>query len=85
MQVWQGFRRLSEPFIAGHQFVGTEDWTGSSWHWALISHDSNGVIYDPIIRYRIRKPRALLNLIERAKELDDAPEGPLRVKPRVNA
>ena len=43
---------------------------GKSWFW------------DPamrrVIRYRIRKPRALLDLIERARELDDAPEGPIR-------
>jgi hypothetical protein len=32
-----------------------------------------------IIRYRVRKPRALLDLIERARELDDAPQGPVRV------
>ncbi len=30
-------------------------------------------------RYRIRKPRALLDLIERVRELDDAPQGPVRV------
>jgi len=38
-----------------------------------------------VIRYRIRKPRALLSMIERAKELDNAPEGPVRAKPRVTA
>ncbi len=52
----------------------------SHWDWASCFSRSR-----QIIRYRIRKPRALLNLIERAKELDDAPEGPVRVKPRVNA
>ncbi len=32
-----------------------------------------------IIRYRVRKPRALLDLIKRARELDDAPQGHVRV------
>lgn len=38
-------------------------------------------------RYRIRKPRALLDMIERARELDDAPEGPVRTPaaPKVTA
>ncbi len=38
-----------------------------------------------IIRFRIRRPKALLDLIERARELDDAPEGPIRApaKPGV--
>ncbi len=38
-----------------------------------------------IIRYRIRKPRALLDLIERARSLDDAPEGPRHVKHKETA
>jgi hypothetical protein len=41
---------------------------GRSWTWAPG--------YTRVLRYRIRKPRALLDLIERARELDDAPEGP---------
>ncbi len=66
--------------IAGAGFDGTESWTGSSWHWALIQKDpTDGVDWDPIIRYRVRKPRALLDLIERARELDDAPQGHVRV------
>ncbi len=38
-----------------------------------------------VIRYRIRKPRALLDMIERARELDDAPEGPRHVKHKETA
>jgi hypothetical protein len=37
-----------------------------------------------VVAYRIRKPRALLDLIERAKDLDDAPEGPIRTKELEN-
>lgn len=33
-----------------------------------------------IVAYRIRKPRALLDMIERAHDIDDAPEGPVRIK-----
>ncbi len=51
---------------------------GSAWVW------SNDIMsFSEVIRYRIRRPRALLDLIERARELDDAPEGPVRVKPMV--
>jgi len=42
-------------------------------------------VSDEIATFRIRKPRALLSMIERAKELDNAPEGPVRVKPQVPA
>jgi hypothetical protein len=44
--------------IAGSWFDGTEDYTGSSWHWAVI----RGAEWDPVIRYRIRKPRGLVIL-----------------------
>ena len=37
-----------------------------------------------IVAYRIRKPRALLDLIERARDIDDAPEGPVRIKELEN-
>ena len=37
-----------------------------------------------IVAYRIRKPRALLDMIERAKDIDDAPEGPVRIKELEN-
>jgi hypothetical protein len=38
-----------------------------------------------IAEYRIRRPKALRDLIQRARELDDAPEGPTRtpVSPKV--
>jgi hypothetical protein len=38
-----------------------------------------------VVQYRIRKPRALLDLIERAKDIDDAPEGPVRIKETEDA
>lgn len=41
--------------------------------------------YARVIRYRVQKPRALLDLIERARSLDDAPQGPVRIAPRVPA
>lgn len=37
-----------------------------------------------IVAYRIRKPRALLDMIERAHDIDDAPEGPVRIKELEN-
>jgi hypothetical protein len=40
---------------------------------------------DPVAAYRVQKPRALLDLIERARELDDAPQGPARTSPKVPA
>ncbi len=52
------------------EFVGPVNPKWAGWDW------SNG---SRIIRYRIRKPRALLDMIERARELDDAPQGPVRV------
>lgn len=52
----------------------------------LVPHSSRPSCFArPIIRYRIRKPRALLEMIERARKLDDAPECPARVKPKVGA
>ncbi len=54
----------------------------AAWEWSRMGEPSP---HDPkmiaarVIRYRIRKPRALLDLIERARELDDAPQGPVRV------
>ncbi len=45
----------------------------SRWVWGAVQPQNE------IIRYRIRKPRALLDLIERVRELDDAPQGPVRV------
>lgn len=67
------------------QSLTPTDWVGvvnpvgddGSWDWSLR--------YVPIIRYRIRKPRALLDLIERARELDDAPEGPRVIKHKETA
>lgn len=44
----------------------------TSWDWSTEGRQV------PVVRYRVRKPRALLDLIERARELDDAPEGPVR-------
>jgi hypothetical protein len=41
---------------------------------------------DPIAAYRVQRPRTLLDLIERARGLDDAPEGPARPPaPKVTA
>lgn len=31
-----------------------------------------------VVAYRVSRPKALQQLIERARELDDAPEGPVR-------
>lgn len=55
----------------------------SIWEWALPGNDVPAAV--AVIRYRIRKPRALLDLIERARELDDAPEGPVRTPARVSS
>lgn len=38
-----------------------------------------------IVAYRVRKPRALLDLIDLIKEIDDAPEGPARTPEYVEA
>lgn len=48
--------------IAGSQ-------TGNSWNW------SNAPLWLPIIRYRVRKPRALIELIEMVENLP-APSQP---------
>lgn len=52
--------------VAGSQGGGAWIWSGEKAPWTHLA------------RYRIRKPRALLDMIERARELDDAPEGPVR-------
>ncbi len=77
-------RSLNPSALRWGAQVGPSEWVGvtnptdgdGSWDWS-----SN---YNPVIRYRIRKPRALLDLIERARELDNAPEGP-RVTRKVPA
>ncbi len=76
--VQAAFNVCTKP--CSHGVLLNEIWEGRAtgrtcWVW--------GEGYDEIIRYRIRRPRALLDLIERARELDDAPEGPVRVKPMV--
>jgi hypothetical protein len=59
MWVQMVFKRKGLRFeacgIAGERFDGTESETGSSWHWAIISEGP----WWPVIRYRIRKPRAI--------------------------
>ncbi len=58
----------------------------SPWYWHnFMKINSNGRRVAKVIRYRIRKPRALLDLIERARSLDDAPEGPRHVKHKETA
>ncbi len=52
---------------------------GRSWYWSPIME----LNWD-IIAFRIRKPRALLDMIERARELD-VPEGPVQKPSKVPA
>lgn len=59
VQIVERDHGVSPPRIAGAMFDGTESWSGSGWHWAVIPYGPDGVEWDPIIRYRIRKPRGL--------------------------
>jgi hypothetical protein len=50
-----------------------------SWHWKSLDRDGWSMTPRqtraiPVTRYRIRKPRALLDMIERAAELDRVKE-----------
>lgn len=60
--------------IAGSSFDGTEGIFGSSWHWAIVPNQR----WARVIRYRVRKPRALLDLIDLVENLP-APVTPERV------
>lgn len=65
--------------LTSAKIVEPFDFVRWNWFWGESTHDA--------LRYRIRKPRALLDLIKRAKELDDAPEGPVHAPaaPKVPA
>ena len=56
LEPWEG--------LAGSEFDGTEHITGSSWHWAVVeSH------WGAVIRYRVRRPKALQQLIQMVENL----------------
>lgn len=74
-----------------------EDWPGFLWRWKRVRvgwfkselrRVCDNPLYAPICRYRIRKPRALLNLVTIAADPYAppsviGPEGPLRLPERV--
>jgi len=80
----QGIPKPGEN-IVDYEFLAQDF---AEWYWSLfgtIGRGQNGQrrICGKVIRYRIRKPRALIEMIERAREMDDAPEGPVRAPEKV--
>lgn len=75
--------RVVQEGVSGETYDVTGVAEGSpAWDWSnygtLGTYKGKNGRWGRVIRYRIRKPRALLNMIERAREIDDAPTGPVR-------